>query len=85
LSKVPTKHIPKVVRPNVRKHEEKPITDNFMISLIRQTCVKIVHKKIASINDVTSKAQRLLIQTNSVKGMKQKWLFDTGAGLVGVL
>ncbi len=43
--------------------------------------MKILCKEIAKINNATSKTHIRLIQIKSVKGMEQKWFFDTCAGL----
>ena len=43
--------------------------------------MKLQCEEIIKINDVHTKTQRPLIQIKSVKGLEQKWLFDTGAGL----
>jgi hypothetical protein len=64
-----------------QKQEEKPITDNSLINLMRHACMKILCKEMVKIIVVTSKTHRPLIQIKSVKGMEQKCLFDTGAGL----
>jgi hypothetical protein len=43
--------------------------------------MKIMCKDIIKINDVNAKTPRPHCQINSIQGMEQKWLFDTGAAL----
>jgi hypothetical protein len=40
--KVPTKQVPKVVPQSVPQQEKKAITDNCLVNLIGQTCMKIL-------------------------------------------
>ena len=38
-------------------------------------------KEIFKINDVSTKTTRPFIKLETIKGVKDNWLFDTGAGL----
>ena len=49
------------------------------MNLIRRICAKLIVQKEIKINDITK--NRPLITLKSIKGLPEKWLFDTGAGL----
>jgi hypothetical protein len=64
------------------KPPEISLADPSIINMIRQTCIKLACKDILEINEVVCKFDaRPLIKINSSPVMKDKWLFDTGAGL----
>ena len=48
--------------------------------LIRRTCAKLIVQKDIKINDIP-RTNRPHISLKSIKGLPNKWLFDTGAGL----
>jgi hypothetical protein len=78
---MPIKQKLKKVLKNVPNQNNRPITNNSLIILIRQPCMKILPKEVFNISDFRTKTQRPLIQIKSIQKMEQKGLFDTGAGL----
>jgi hypothetical protein len=58
---------------------------NATLLLIQRTCMKLKLKETQEINDLhdlpTKTNPRPIIQLNSIQGLTQDWLFDTGAGL----
>jgi hypothetical protein len=57
------------------------IKEPYQINLIRRTCLKLMCKEIFRINAVTAKTPRPFVQIESIKGIQQNCLLDTGAGL----
>ena len=56
--------------------------NNQIIHLIRQTCLRIMSKEIIQLNDVlTDKKPRPFINIETLPGINQSWLFDTGASV----
>ena len=52
------------------------------MELIKQTCLRLAAKEILFINDIVKNNDaRPMIEIDSSPVMKDKWLYDTGAGL----
>ena len=59
-----------------------PLGDPSIMSLLRQTCLRLSIKEVLKINDVTeSDDARPMVEINSWPIMKDKWLYDTGASI----